>query len=116
MKYCNPDTCSECLYIGEGDSICDDLPMNWCWTTGRASPIPFPRSAPFRWQIIRQHRKAVTQKMNETVKQPLDLPFGAYEPQLSASIDLERYLSSEVLLHVFDLSGTHEVKPVTAMS
>lgn len=48
--------------------------------------------------------------MNETVKQPLDLPFGAYEPQLSASIDLERYLSSEVLLHVFDLSGTHEVK------
>ena len=22
MKYCNPDTCSECLYIGEGDSIC----------------------------------------------------------------------------------------------
>lgn len=19
-------------------------PMNWCWTTGRASPIPFPRS------------------------------------------------------------------------
>ena len=48
--------------------------------------------------------------MNETVKQPLDLPFGTYEPQLSASIDLERYLSSEVLLHVFDLSGTHEVK------
>lgn len=30
--------------------------------------------------------------------------------RLSASIDLERYLSSEVLLHVFDLSGTHEVK------
>lgn len=48
--------------------------------------------------------------MNETVKQPMDLPFGTYEPQLSASIDLERYLSSEVLLHVFDLSGTHEVK------
>lgn len=47
--------------------------------------------------------------MNKSVKQPLDLPFGAYEPQLSASIDLERYLSSEVLLHVFDLSGTHEV-------
>ena len=23
MKYCNPDTCSECLYIGEGDSICE---------------------------------------------------------------------------------------------
>ena len=19
-------------------------PMNWCWTTGRASPIPFPKS------------------------------------------------------------------------
>lgn len=23
MKYCNPDTCSECLHIGEGDSICE---------------------------------------------------------------------------------------------
>ena len=33
-----------------------------------------------------------------------------HEPQLSASIDLERCLSGEVLLHVFDLSGTHEVK------
>ena len=22
-------------------------PMNWCWTTGRASPIPFPRSVRF---------------------------------------------------------------------
>lgn len=54
--------------------------------------------------------------MNEPAKQPLDLPAAAYEPQLSASIDLERYLSSEMLLHVFDLSGTHEVKPVTAMS
>ena len=48
--------------------------------------------------------------MNEPAKQPLDLPAAAYEPQLSASIDLERYLSSEMLLHVFDLSGTHEVK------
>lgn len=48
--------------------------------------------------------------MNETVKQPLELPAATYKPQLSASIDLERYLSSEVLLHVFDLSGTHEVK------
>ena len=48
--------------------------------------------------------------MNEPAKQPLELPSATYEPQLSASIDLERYLSSEVLLHVFDLSGTHEVK------
>ena len=48
--------------------------------------------------------------MNETVKQPLDLPSATYEPRLSASIDLERCLSSEVLLQVFDLSGTHEVK------
>ena len=48
--------------------------------------------------------------MNEPAKQPLDLPSATYEPQLSASIDLERGLSSEVLLHVFDLSGTHEVK------
>ena len=48
--------------------------------------------------------------MNETVKQPLELPAATYEPRLSASVDLERGLSSEVLLHVFDLSGTHEVK------
>lgn len=109
MKYCNPDTCSECLYIGEGDSICEishELVLdNW-----QSVPHTIPQECPFRWQIIRQHRKSGAQKMNETVKQPLDLPFGAYEPQLSASIDLERYLSSEVLLHVFDLSGTHEVK------
>lgn len=48
--------------------------------------------------------------MNETIKQPLDLPSETYEPRLAASIDLERGLSREVLLHVFDLSGTHEVK------
>ena len=48
--------------------------------------------------------------MNEPAKQPLELPAATYEPQLSASIDLERCLSREVLLHVFDLSGTHEVK------
>lgn len=48
--------------------------------------------------------------MNEPAKQPLELPSATYEPQLSASIDLERCLSGEVLLHVFDLSGTHEVK------
>lgn len=48
--------------------------------------------------------------MNEPAKQPLELPAATYEPQLSAFIDLERCLSGEVLLHVFDLSGTHEVK------
>lgn len=48
--------------------------------------------------------------MNEPAKQPLELPAATYEPQLSASIDLERCLSREVLLHVIDLSGTHEVK------
>ena len=48
--------------------------------------------------------------MNEPAKQPLELPAATYEPQLSASIDLERCLSREVLLHVFDLSGTHEVR------
>lgn len=48
--------------------------------------------------------------MNEPAKQPLELPSATYEPQLSASIDLERCLSREVLLHVFDLSGTHKVK------
>ena len=48
--------------------------------------------------------------MNEAVKPLLNLPSGTYEPRLSTSIDLERCLSGEVLLHVFDLSGTHEVK------
>ena len=48
--------------------------------------------------------------MNEPAKQPLELPAATYEPRLSTSIDLERCLSSEVLLQVFDLSGTHEVK------
>ena len=48
--------------------------------------------------------------MNEPAKQPLELPAATYEPQLSASIDLERRLSGEVLLHIFDLSGTLEVK------
>lgn len=48
--------------------------------------------------------------MNEAVKPLLNLPSGTYEPRLSTSIDLERCLSSEVLLQVFDLSGTHEVK------
>ena len=48
--------------------------------------------------------------MNEPAKQPLELPSATYEPQLSASIDLERRLSGEVLLHIFDLSGTLEVK------
>ena len=26
-------------------------PMNWCWTTGRASPIPFPMSARFAGRL-----------------------------------------------------------------
>lgn len=26
-------------------------PMNWCWTTGRASPIPFPRSVRFAGRL-----------------------------------------------------------------
>lgn len=48
--------------------------------------------------------------MNEPAKQLLELPSATYEPRLSAAIDLERCLSGEVLLHVFDLSGTHKVK------
>lgn len=48
--------------------------------------------------------------MNEAVKPLLNLPSGTYEPRLSTSIDLERRLSGEVLLHIFDLSGTLEVK------
>ena len=23
--YCNPDVCDNCLYIGEGDSFCDEI-------------------------------------------------------------------------------------------
>ena len=58
MKYCNPDTCSECLYIGEGDSICEvshELVLdNW-----QSVPHTIPQECPFRRQIIRQRRKAV---------------------------------------------------------
>ena len=61
MKYCNPDTCSECLYIGEGDSICEishELVLdNWQSVTHA-----IPQECPFRWQIIRQHRKAVRRR------------------------------------------------------
>lgn len=108
MKYCNPDTCSECLYIGEGDSICEishELVLdNW-----QSVPVPFPgvSVSPADYPAA---PKSGAQKMNEPAKQPLELPSATYEPQLSASIDLERCLSREVLLHVFDLSGTHEVK------
>lgn len=105
MKYCNPDTCSECLYIGEGDSICEishELVLdNW-------------QSVPHTISVLTANHPSTpesgAQKMNEPAKQPLELPAATYEPQLSASIDLERCLSGEVLLHVFDLSGTHEVK------
>ena len=52
MKYCNPDTCSECLYIGEGDSICEishELVLdNW--------------QRPFLHQITHQHRKVVRRR------------------------------------------------------
>ena len=37
--------------------------------------------------------------MNEPAKQPLELPSATYEPQLSASIDLERCLSLS-LIHI----------------
>lgn len=61
MKYCNPDTCSECLYIGEGYSICEishELVLdNW-----QSVPHTIPQECPFRWQIIRQHRKAVRRR------------------------------------------------------
>lgn len=46
MKYCNPDTCSECLYIGEGDSICEishELVLdNW-----QSVPHTIPQECPF---------------------------------------------------------------------
>ena len=61
MKYCNPDTCSECLYIGEGDSICEishELVLdNW-----QSVPHTIPHECPFRRQITRQHRKAVRRR------------------------------------------------------
>lgn len=56
MKYCNPDTCSECLYIGEGDSICEishELVLdNW-----QSVPHTIPQECPFLQQITHQHRK-----------------------------------------------------------
>ena len=61
MKYCNPDTCSECLHIGEGDSICEishELVLdNW-----QSVPHTIPQECPFRRQITRQHRKAVRRR------------------------------------------------------
>lgn len=60
-NYCNPDTCSECLYIGEGDSICEishELVLdNW-----QSVPRTIPQECPFRRQIIRQRRKAVRRR------------------------------------------------------
>ncbi len=57
MKHCNPDTCSECLYIGEGDSICEishELVLdNW-----QSVPHTIPQECP----IIRQRRKAVRRR------------------------------------------------------
>ena len=50
--------------------------------------------------------------MNEPAKQPLELPAATYEPQLSASIDLERCLSGEVLLHA--VSYTHLTLPTNS--
>ena len=61
MKYCNPDTCSECLHIGEGDSICEishELVLdNW-----QSVPHTIPQECPIRRQIIRQRRKAVRRR------------------------------------------------------
>ena len=61
MKYCNPDTCSECLYIGEGDSICEishELVLdNW-----QSVPHTIPQECPFLQQITHQHRKVVRRR------------------------------------------------------
>lgn len=61
MKYCNPDTCSEYLYIGEVDSICEishELVLdNW-----QSVPHTIPQECPFRRQIIRQRLKAVRRR------------------------------------------------------
>ena len=61
MKYCNPDTCSECLYIGEGDSSCgishELVRDNW-----QSIPHTIPQECPFRQQLNRQYRKAVSGK------------------------------------------------------
>lgn len=49
------------LDIGEGDSICEishELVLdNW-----QSVPHTIPHECPFRWQIIRQRRKAVRRK------------------------------------------------------
>ena len=56
MKYCNPDTCSECLYIGEGDSICEishELVLdNW-----QSVPHTIPQECPFLQQITLWHKR-----------------------------------------------------------
>ena len=52
---------AETMYIGEGDSICEishELVLdNW-----QSVPHTIPHECPFRWQIIRQRRKAVRRK------------------------------------------------------
>ena len=49
------------MRIGEGDSICEishELVLdNW-----QSVPHTIPQECPFRWQIIRQHRKAVRRR------------------------------------------------------
>ena len=61
MKYGNPDTCAECLYIGEGDCMCEishELVLD-NWQRGAHS---MPQEYPFRRQIIRPRRKAVRRR------------------------------------------------------
>lgn len=61
MKYCHPENCSECFYIGEGDSICQishELVLgNWANV-----PHTIPKECPFRQQLTKRHRKAICRK------------------------------------------------------
>lgn len=39
------------LWLSERATASARSPMNWCWTTGRASPVPFPRSVRFAGRL-----------------------------------------------------------------
>ena len=53
---CDPDVCPNCLYIGEGDSLCDVLQEivleDWTPTEHYMEP-----GCPYRWRPNRRRRR-----------------------------------------------------------
>ena len=53
---CDPDVCPNCLYIGEGDSLCDVLQEivleDWMPTEHYMGP-----GCPYRWRPNRKRRR-----------------------------------------------------------